>query len=652
MNRGQTWIGVIIVLALTWIAYSNHFHNDFHFDDHHTIVRNLHIRSLKNIPTFFVDATTTSTLPTNQAYRPGLTTLNTIDYFLSGKKASPEPFMFHLSIFISFLCLGILIFLLQKHILDSTANSNLNTYLSLAAMAFYMLHTANAETINYIIARSDSFSTLMIVLSFILYIYVPRSRYLHLYFIPALLGFFVKEPSLMFIPLLMVYKILFEQQCTFREIFVSPSKLIIPFKQTMVPLLLGISVFVFSRLYTPVIWQSGGTSSWLYFLTQPIVIIHYIGNFFVPVNLVVDTDWTLVSGLSDARALSGLFFLAFYIYILFLASNTARNRGICFGMSWFLIALLPSSSFVPFAEVLNDHRTFFPYIGLVIALFSFLRNSFAYLNITSKPLLKFASISIFLIVIFLHGTGTYQRNKVWEKEETLWEEAVLKSPKNGRAWMNYAVQLMARAEFKKAEECLLQAQALNPEYTYVNINLGIVQSHTNRPVEAENNFKKAIEGNIVVPDAYIYYAEFLVRQKRFIEAKQIIDKGLKWSPNHEQMKMLLSSVEFSLKATNANSSEATLNVLSDATSNPTAENYLELSLKHYNDRNFELSIEAAKQALILRPTYDLAYNNICAAYNQLGKYSEAIRAGEKGLEINPSNELLKGNLAESKSKIK
>ena len=44
-----------------------------------------------------------------------------------------------------------------------------------------------------------------------------------------------------------------------------------------------------------------------------------------------------------------------------------KTRVIGFGLLWFLIALLPTSLF-PLAEVMNDHRTFLPYIGLVIAI--------------------------------------------------------------------------------------------------------------------------------------------------------------------------------------------------------------------------------------------------------------------------------------------
>ena len=59
----------IIFLALV-VTYSNHFHNSFQFDDSHTIVNNTYLRDVKNIPLFFKDNRTTSSLPANQGYRP------------------------------------------------------------------------------------------------------------------------------------------------------------------------------------------------------------------------------------------------------------------------------------------------------------------------------------------------------------------------------------------------------------------------------------------------------------------------------------------------------------------------------------------------------------------------------------------------------
>jgi tetratricopeptide (TPR) repeat protein len=81
----------------------------------------------------------------------------------------------------------------------------------------------------------------------------------------------------------------------------------------------------------------------------------------------------------------------------------------------------------------------------------------------------------------------------------------------------------------------------------------------------------------------------------------------------------------------------------------TPENLLELSFRYYKAGRFTKSIEAAEEALKLKPDYDLAYNNICAAYNELKQWDRAIEAGEKAVRLNPKNGLAKNNLAWAKS---
>ena len=76
---------------------------------------------------------------------------------------------------------------------------------------------------------------------------------------------------------------------------------------------------------------------------------------------------------------------------------------------------------------------------------------------------------------------------------------------------------------------------------------------------------------------------------------------------------------------------------------------MELSLRYYEAGQYMKSIEAAKEALKLRPDYDLAYNNICAAYNELKQWHSAIEAGERAVKLNPNNQLARNNLAWAKS---
>src|SRR5450631_3698613 len=105
-HKKLTGLSGALLLAVIVTAYANHFHNGFHFDDAHTIENNLAIRELRNVPSFFHDATTFSSLPSNQSYRPLVSTLLAIDYHLAG---GLQPFWFHLSIFALFIALVLLL---------------------------------------------------------------------------------------------------------------------------------------------------------------------------------------------------------------------------------------------------------------------------------------------------------------------------------------------------------------------------------------------------------------------------------------------------------------------------------------------------------------------------------------------------------------
>ena len=133
-------------------AYANHFHNSFHFDDAHTIVNNAAIRELRNIPLFFRDATTFSSLPSNQSYRPLVSTLLAIDYSSRPRTATVLVSSVDLRALrraraAAGLCHSSLC---SKRLQIASCNG----WIALAAAAWYGLHPANADTVNYIIASS------------------------------------------------------------------------------------------------------------------------------------------------------------------------------------------------------------------------------------------------------------------------------------------------------------------------------------------------------------------------------------------------------------------------------------------------------------------------------------------------------------------
>lgn len=642
MKKVSELVILLAISAITLAVYVNHFHNSFHFDDSHTISNNLNIRSLNNIPDYYSNAALFSTQPANQSYRPLLLTTLAVDFYLSGKPV-PDPFAFHITNFFLFILLGFLCYYLFLHLMQRSfpKTGKGNNYVSLFATAWFLLHAANAETVNYIIARSDLLSVVFMIAGFVAYFYSSFCRRYYLYLLPVLLAMLTKEHTVMFVPILFFYNLLFEQS----EMLNGKNNQLIKgiaaaVKAVFIPFVITLAAFLFVRSMTASTWTPGGTNRMYYIVTQPAVLFHYFYNFLLPANLVADTDWTPVSSVTDDRVFAGLLFIAALIIAFLFTARKPHTRPVAFGIAWFLLSLAPTS-LMPFAEVLNDHRTFFAYIGLFIASAALIRNLLFAADTRRIARWRPAITAAGFLLLAAHAYATVQRNRVWHTEKSLWQEAIVKAPGNGRAWMNYGVAVMAEGNFAEAERCFLKTIQLWPYYSYAYTNMGVVKQHTGNPAEAEAYFKQALSLNPANPFSYNLYASMLANQGRLDEATVLIDKGLQLSPGLEPLLLLRNTVQTQKQG-------AAQTPVPGSQPAVTAASLLNQSLAYYNTGDYVKCIQAAESALQLKPGYDLAYNNICAAYNRLQQYDKAIAAAEKGLTYNAENQLLKGNLAEAR----
>ncbi len=660
------------LLAIAVVAvYANHFQNGFHFDDSHTIVNNIFIKDIRNIPLFFRDGTTFSSLPTNQSYRPFVSTTLAIDYWLG--KGSGTMFFFHLSTFLFFLLQGLFMYFFYRRIYSISFKHEWIDLTALFSVAWYLLHPANAETINYIIARSDSLSTFCIVLSFVLYIYSPLGKKWHLYLVPVAIGALAKPIAVVFGPLLLVYILLFEEKASLGDLIGEKglTHLRSGLRKALPAILFSLFMIVFIKSMDPPTWTPGGTSRFHYLITQPYVVLHYFTTFFLPVQLSADTDLKTLNSMADHRFFFGTAFILILLFAAAVSSKQEKTRPISFGILWFSITLLPTS-LIPLAEVMNDHRIFLPYVGLTMSVcwsLTLLLVS-AKKSVGSDQVFNRLTIAVILILLAAYAYGTHQRNDVWKTEETLWHDVAEKSPENGRGLMNYGLTLMAKGDYAGAEKYFKRALELTPNYPTLHINMGVLKAALGNAAEAEEYFRKAISLGPGYPDCYFYYGRFLKEQGRLDEAVGNLYKTVELAAAHLQARYLLmdiylkqrnyrklagladetlrivpndrQSVYYLSEAKNGNPGQSTAKRPSYG--NGAAERFLNLSLQYYQSGQYEKSIEAAREALKLNPDYDLAYNNICAAYNKLEQWDLAIEAGEKAVHLNPNNEIAINNL--------
>lgn len=619
-------VAALAILSTLFWSYWNHFDNEFEFDDDHCIVRNSSLDTM-DIKKFMTDVSTYSTYPRNQAWRPGITILNSIDTIRSDNRI-PDPVKFHQHIFASYILLGVLVFFMLLHLLRKTLpDSKWVHWVALFCTGFFCLHTANAETINYVIARSDSQSTLFIVLAMVLFMYSEIARKYFLYIIPMALGFLVKESAIMFAPILLVFCWLFSD---LRKNAVGIS----------LSFVAGIILYFISRKMTPPTWESGGTDAFLYLCTQAYVIMKYVFTFVYPNHLSADTDMKLAESMLDARVIVGaIFILAMLVAAVFFARRK-ETRMASFGIFWFFLALAPTSSIVPFAEVMNDHRIFFPFIGLIMVV----SNGAALLyrkfeKKTTAATMKWTMIGLASLILIGHAYGTRIRCEVWDNNETLWKDVTIKSPDNARGWMNYGLALMERNAVDSAIILYEKTLSVSPTYVYAHINMGVAHAYLGHDAVAENHYKTALQLDPGNPEVYYFYGDWLIRKQRVEEGVALLEKGHEFSPGHSGINDLLTMWRGKSIASPLQTAIET------ADKDPTPENLVALSLAWYNAGEYLLCVAAAEKAVELKPDYGYAWNNICAAYNKLGEFEKAVVAGKKAVELLPEDQLSKNNLS-------
>ena len=646
-------------LLLFLAAYANSLRNAFHFDDAHVIENNLFIRDLANVPRFFTDANTFSSTPANTTYRPVVSLTLAIDYAIG---RGLNPIAFHVTQLLLFAAVGALVFLLYRRIAESALPADSARvhplWFALFAATLYCVHTGNTQPANYISARSELLSALGVLGAFALYAWVPGSRRFHLYLLPAAIGVLAKNHAVMFAPLLLAYKLLIEQELSLREIL---TRRHCPdrgraLRASLPAFALLAALFVFVELM-PIDAQSYGSGSrWLYLVTSTWVWVRYVGLYFLPVGLTADTDLSIFTRF-DPRILAGVALLAASLVAAWVASRSREWRPVSFGILWFWIAIAPTSTIVVLAEVTNDHRYFIGFIGLNLAVLWTIARLLGRAPASLARLAPFVAVA----VLIAHAAGTHFRNRVWRNDETLWADVAQKSPRNGRGLMNYGLALMKRGRLTEARDLFIRAQQFTPFYSYLEVNLGIVNAALGDHAAAERHYRRGLDLDGSVPVTHRYYARWLLERGRGVEALPHVQALVAISPADIDAKRQLMALYAALDEHNALQRMAR-ETYAVATWDTAARAYSEgrlpftpatQSAKGWFDLGWSFTqqnrhIDAAqvyRAATVADPQYADAWNNLGWTLAKLGFFADAVQPLERAVALRPSYTLARNNLA-------
>ena len=523
---------IIAISCLGTLVYSNSLLCSFHFDDFVFVVANSCIKDLHHLmaiwdlwPCRFI---TFLSFAINYHYCQ----LNVQGYHL---------FNVAVHLLSSLLVFWLVRLTFLTPVMKEERISRHADLIALFAGLVFVAHPVQTQAVTFIWQRAASMAAMFYIASLCLYV---RSRLLHhchcgqseaVFYtgslITAVLAMLTKENTITLPLMVLLYEFTFLNT---RKIF--NWKPVVP--------------FLFLLLVIPVIWllsdpekaqarQSFVTNipSMRYFLTESRVLLTYIRLVFLPLRQNLDYDVTLSKSIFEGPVIFSIIFIG---TVLFFAKKMfVKYRLLSFSIFWFFLALLPESSFFPFADVIFEHRLYLPMVGYSL----FLASAVFYLF--RENALPKACIALAVIIAF-YSVLTYQRNKVWKNEITLWNDTVSGSPHKARpydirgiAYARHGKFAMAISDYNKAVEIL-------PGFAEAYYNRGIAYAKLGSYIQALSDYDKAIELKLDFSEAYNERAVIYYLLKEYSKARADVQQAQRsgYAVNPELIKKLKQVSQF------------------------------------------------------------------------------------------------------------
>ncbi len=257
-----------------------------------------------------------------------------------------------------------------------------------------------------------------------------------------------------------------------------------------------------------------------YFLTQWRVLIVYIRLLFFPWPQNLDYDFPLSRSIFEhwTTWVSGITILAVLGTAL---SYRKRYPLLSFGIVWFFLALSIESSFLPIQEIIEEHRLYLPSVGFIFALTVV---GWRLLN-NERVFLKASAVIVCVLAVL-----SFQRNKVWHDELSLWSDVIKKSPHKARGYLNRGAKYSRINQFEKAIQDYNQVLAINPQQKDIYSNRGCAYLSLGQMNKALEDFNKSIELNPHDAVAYYNRGQLYQLQNRLDLAMADFNKSVEINP--------------------------------------------------------------------------------------------------------------------------
>jgi protein O-mannosyl-transferase len=457
----RRWLTFAVLLAAALAAYHNCFTAPFVFDDLPHIVDNERIRSLWPVWPLV-----------SETSRPLVQLSLAVNYAISGL----DPWSYHLFNVLVHVAAACTLYSLVRRTLERAGSDRVRPAadgLALTISLLWMLHPLQTGSVTYIIQRGESLMGLFCLLT--LYCFVRSGDSAHAgrwrtaSLICCILGL-ASKPVMAIAPLL----VLLYDRTFIAQSFVTAIRTRAAYYSALfgalalLPLMLAQKTADWAPTagFGNVVVTPGA-----YAATQPTAILHYLRLAFWPDALCLDYGWRAEQNAVVIVA-SSVALVALLCGALWLARGS-RLAG--FALGWFAITLAPTSSVIPIADLVFEHRM---YLALAAVIGATTVGGFVLIAKAAERIRAFHNraqmvriAATALLALLLCGR-TVLRNDEYGSEVALWSSAIEVSPQSPRAQYNLGTALMRRNHFAEAIVHLSEAVKARPGYADALYNLG------------------------------------------------------------------------------------------------------------------------------------------------------------------------------------
>ncbi|UCE56532.1 MAG: tetratricopeptide repeat protein, partial [Desulfobacterales bacterium] len=626
---------VLTFFTLGFLIYSNTFESPFVFDDTQRIADNPDIR-LKKLG---VEDLLKAAFGRHSAQsRP----LGNISFALNYYFHQYELAGYHIVNIIIHIVNGILLWLFLKKTLDlKSVGSKFKhaQFIALLSALLWLVNPVQTQSVTYMVQRLNSMATMFFLLSFLFYLYgrlTTKKELRWAWFLGAAFGWLLalgcKQNTAMLPFFIFLYEWYFFQGLSKNWLKRSLKYI------AVILILFGLVAFIYlglepwEKIKTPRDFSEGQFTMGQRLLTQTRVVIHYLGLIFYPhpSRLNLDYDFPLsyslmspFTTLLSLTAILGLIILGVYL--------AKKDRLISFCIFWFFGNLVIESSIIPLALIF-EHRLYLPSMPLLLIPVTL---GYRYIK------LNWLRAALLCIVVIIFSVWTYQRNRVWENDLSLWTDVVSKSPNKARPKINLGLALVKRDRLDEAIHHYLKSLHIDPNYYEAHINLGVALAKQSKTNEAIDHYRRALEIKPNSLEANNDLGNALLQEGKTDEAIEHYRKALQLDPNNNKVHNNLALALASQDKTN----EALIHYRIALQINPNfAEAHNNLGRELLRQGKTDEARENFIAALSLDPNLSEAHINMGIILGQQGKPNEAIEHYRKALELNPDNDEAHNNL--------